>query len=326
MGWRWFAKLELGLVAAAIIATPLGVVAGNGDQGPAKVGRLLFVHGRAQQGKDPAVLKQEWTETLKRGAQRLGRQLPEVEIAFPFYGDALDQFAKQYEIPLTSDIQTKGAAVDDEFLKFQAAWAEELRKQEGITDQQIDAEYGPNPKPKGPANWEWVQAILRAIDKHAGGMSQASLEAFMRDVFLYTTRAGVRDEIDRIVARDLSEQPTVVVGHSLGSVVAYSVLVSDRRSLQVPLYVTVGSPLAVRAIRDQFRPIRSPAPVRRWFNAFDGRDVVALYPLDQTHFPVNPPISNFGGVDNHTDNRHGIVGYLDDPRVAAEILDALGAP
>jgi pimeloyl-ACP methyl ester carboxylesterase len=175
-------------------------------------------------------------------------------------------------------------------------------------------------------NWEWVQAILRAVDMHGGGMSQSALEMFTRDVFLYTTRAGVRDEIDRIVAAALTEQPTVVVGHSLGSVVAYSVLVTDRRALRVPLYLTVGCPLGIRAIRDQFRPLKFPVPVKSWYNAFDTRDVVALNPLDRSNFPVNPDIVNYSSVRNQTDNRHGIVGYLDDSAVADKILSALGRP
>ena len=53
-------------------------------------------------------------------------------------------------------------------------------------------------------------------------------------IFLYTTRADVRQEIDQIVANSLTEEPTVMVGHSLGSVVAYSVLRSDCRLAVVP--------------------------------------------------------------------------------------------
>lgn len=292
----------------------------------AKPTRIVFVHGRGQQDRDPAVLKSEWIDALDRGAQTLGRALPGgIEVAFPYYGDALENFTRQFDIPLTSDIQTKGGLADDEFLAFQAEFAEALRESAGITGAQVDAEYGPNPKPKGPLNWEWVQAILVAIDKHGGGMNQKTLEIFTRDVFLYTTRAGVRDEIDRIVASQLTEEPTVVVSHSLGTVVAYNILRSDRRSLRVPLLVTVGSPLGVRAIRDQFRPLRFPSPVEAWYNAFDSRDVVALYPLDTVNFPVVPGIENNGNVKNHTDNRHGIVGYLDDPAVAKRILSALGA-
>ena len=298
--------------------------AGSAVAAATKASKLLLVHGRGQEGQDPALLKSEWVDALNRGAGKLGLALPGgVEVAFPYYGDVLDTFARQLDIPLTSDIQARGGLGDEEFLVFQAQFAEAVRQSAGITDDQVDAEYGPNPKPRGPLNWQWVQAILSAIDKHGGGMGQKTLEIFTRDVFLYTTRAGVRDEIDRIVASKITEEPTVVVGHSLGTVVSYSILNSDRRRLLVPLYVTVGSPLGVRSVRDQFRPLRSPPPVEAWYNAFDDRDVVALYPLDAANFPVQPSIENYGAVKNHTANRHGIVGYLDDPNVAKRILGAM---
>lgn len=160
-----------------------------------KATRLVFVHGRDKQGKDPEILKLEWLDAMDQGVQKRGRALPrEIEVAFPYYGDALENFTQQFGVPLTSDIQTKGGVADDEFLGFQAEVAEALRQSAGITDAQVDAEYGPNPKPKGPLNWEWVQAILVAIDKHAGGISRKALEIFTRDVFLYATRGDVRDE------------------------------------------------------------------------------------------------------------------------------------
>jgi hypothetical protein len=267
-----------------------------------------------------------WLNALRRGAQKIGRALPDtIDVAFPYYGDALDRFIRNYNIPLTSDIQIRGSKVDDEFLAFQAECAEAFRKGSGVTEAQVDAEYGANPNPKGPLNWEWVQATLRALDKYGGGISRAAIESFSRDVFLYTTRADVREEIDRIVANSLTEKPTVMVGHSLGSVVGYSVLRSDRRLLHIPLYLTVGCPLGIRAIRDQFRPLQYPLPVKEWFNAFDTRDVVALHPLDRANFPVTPEIENYAAVKNSTGNRHGIVGYLDDPQVAQHLLGALGA-
>jgi hypothetical protein len=83
--------------------------------------------------------------------------------------------------------------------------------------------------------------------------------------------------------------------------------------------------LAVRAVRDLLRPLSYPAPVGGWYNAFDTRDVVSLYPLDGANFPVQPAVENHAAVRNHTDNRHGIAGYLDDAEVARRVLDALGA-
>jgi hypothetical protein len=52
--------------------------------------RLVFIHGRGQEGLDATKLKQDWISVLKTGATNAGLALPDsVEIAFPFYGDRL---------------------------------------------------------------------------------------------------------------------------------------------------------------------------------------------------------------------------------------------
>ena len=312
---RDFIRLAVGAATTVPLAGPVFA-----EQ---KTRKLLLIHGRGQQNLDPDQLKKNWLNALNRGLTADGKTLrADVDVAFPYYGDVLDHFTTAADIPLTSDVQSRGSQ-DDDFLRFQAEVAEELRTQAGITNAQIDAEYGNDPEPRGPLNWKWVQAILRAIDKNGHGMNQRAIEVFTRDVYLYSTRSGVRDAIDAIVTKKLSEEPTVVIGHSLGTVVAYSVLTRDTRAIKVPLLVTVGSPLGVRAIRNQFIPIQSPPSVKSWYNAYDPRDVVALYPLDHSSFPVTPPINNYGKVKNHTDNRHGIDGYLDDPDVAGKIASRL---
>jgi hypothetical protein len=97
----------------------------------------------------------------------------------------------------------------------------------------------------------------------------------------------------------------------------------------VALFLTVGSPLGVTAIRSALKaiePVGWPQHVSQWANARDERDFVALYPLTPDHFPLStttPAINNYSEVDNHTSNRHGIEGYLDDPFVARAIHDAL---
>jgi len=287
--------------------------------------RLLFVHGRSQGGRNPQELKSEWLGVLTKTATSIGRSVPPATIVeMPFYGDKLDDFANAAQIPLSADIQTRGSDPDREFQEFQAQFADELRRRAGVTDEEVQAEYGGSPGERGPQNWRWVQAILRALDKKVPGMGSATLEAFTRDVFLYVTKPGVRTAIDRVVSAGFTEgRPTVVVSHSLGTVVTYSILASDRRSLSVPLLVTLGSPLAVRAVRDPFRPLSYPAAIQSWYNAFDKRDVVALYPLDQENFPIGGKIGNNDAVKNQTDNRHGIVGYLNNVEVATKILDAL---
>lgn len=313
---------------ATAAAAWLGTRLAGADDAPAapptKASRLVFVHGRAQQGKSSAMLQQEWLEAFDRGAAALGRTRPSaITLSFPFYGDALDGFTQKLELAVAEDVQARGSGTAKELLRFQAAFADEVQRRTGVTDEQVAAVYGGSVQERGPLNWKWVQAVLRTVDQHVPGANSVSLDAFTRDVYLYTRYPGVRDEVDRIVGAALDETPTTVVSHSLGTVVAYSVLRSDRRALHVPLFVTLGSPLAVRGVRDQYRPLRAPPPVGAWFNAFDRRDVVALYPLDPANFPVGLKIENHGDVANSTDNRHGIAGYLDDRAVVARILDSL---
>lgn len=268
-------------------------------------------------------LKRDWLDSLGKGLNKAGLKLPkDLKVDFPFYGDALDEFVRKSKVPLTTDIQAKGEAQNDDFLAFQAEMAEEMRVQAGVTAADVDAEYGTNPKPKGPQNWEWVQAILRALDKKRG-FTQAMLENFMRDVYLYVRRQTVRDEIDDIVRRAMTTEPTVVVGHSLGSVVALHVMLTVKSASQFPLYVTVGSPLAIRPIRKLFEPLAYPVALKGWYNAYDKGDVVALYALDAANFAVTPEVENYDKVDNWTKNQHGISGYLDDSVVAQRILKAL---
>ncbi|HEX7934817.1 MAG TPA: hypothetical protein VF573_17320 [Paraburkholderia sp.] len=286
--------------------------------------RLMFVHGIAQGGKDPGVLTSEWLGALKEGLTRAGMDLPpNVEVDFPFYADRLDQFVEEFGLPSDASVLPKGSPVDKEYEQFRIRVAEEIRVRRGISDQQIRQEIPNTTLEKGVQNWAWVQAILRLVDKQVPDLTQTTLEVFLRDVFLYTQREVVQKAIDKIVAEKLTQDTLVVVGHSLGSVVAYNVL--KTAGYKVPLFVTVGSPLGISTINKTVRPLCNPAGSGGWYNAYDKHDVVALYPLDSDHFGVSPAITNNGSVENWTSNKHGIIGYLDDANVAAAICSGLAS-
>lgn len=64
--------------------------------------RLVFIHGRAQEGKDSVALKAEWVAALGKGLARSGLTLPmaDADIRFPYYGDTLAQLvAGQGPVP-----------------------------------------------------------------------------------------------------------------------------------------------------------------------------------------------------------------------------------
>ena len=132
-------------------------------------------------------------------------------------------------------------------------------------------------------------------------------------------------KVHEIVQPAISAERCVVVGHSLGSVVAFRILREMGRSANVEKFITLGSPLGLNTIRTLITPppLETPVGVKSWTNVFDPADVVSLHPLDRTTWDVKPSIVNISDVNNHTPNRHGIGGYLDDGRVAAAIYEAL---
>jgi hypothetical protein len=77
--------------------------------------------------------------------------------------------------------------------------------------------------------------------------------------------------------------PFVVIAHSQGTMIAYTVLMEEAfADLDIPLFVTVGSPLGIDEVQDFIRDLTGkkklavPPNVRRWVNVCDPLDPVAL--------------------------------------------------
>ncbi|MGX1887231.1 hypothetical protein [Streptomyces sp. NPDC055287] len=298
--------------------------------------QLVLVHGRSQQHKDPAALKAEWLDALAEGMAKSGLRLPvpEEDVRFPYYGDTLYQMVGGASPQAAAQIVVRGEAGDEAERRFLQSVLEEVRLAAGITDQQLAAAAEHDVIDRGLLTWAWVRAMADALDRYVPYASGALLALTTHDVYQYLRNSAIRQEIDEGVSGALTPgRETVVVGHSLGSVVSYNLLRREGhlRGWRVPLFVTLGSPLAVTAIRKSLTgmaPARCPQCVTRWINAMDSRDLVALRALTPEHFPLDPErpgISNRTAVRNHTANRHGIGGYLDDKDVARSIHDALTA-
>lgn len=291
--------------------------------------QLVFVHGRSQQDKDATELKSTWVTTLRKTLENIGLDLPiaDSDIHFPYYGDTLDDLASGIDEADAARIVIKGTETDDARRIFMQAVLDEVLERSGITAAQLEDAAGSDILAKGPTDWEWLQGLLRAIDRYVPGASAASVAIATNDVYQYLYSPAIRNIIDSGVQGAI--QPgaeSVVVSHSLGTVVAYNVLKKGNASKgwSVPLFMTLGSPLGINAIKSAVRPIRHPQCASRWFNAMDERDVVALYPLTSKHFDVSPAaIDNKTDVDNQSPNHHNIKGYLSDPDVARQIRAAL---
>lgn len=285
--------------------------------------RIVFLHGRAQEGHDPNQLQQTWEAALARGLERARKPpLNGVTIEFPYYGDRLRALVDQVNSPLISGILLRGDnQVQAGHEELRAAMLAEMTMGKAFPDSEIQKNFDGQVVERGVQNWRWVSAILRTLDGTPSGARL--LDLVTRDVSVYLTYKGLRSQINRWVSDRIPSGASVFVLHSLGTVVGYDVL-RERDDVQAPLLVTVGSPLGMKSIQAHLDPpLVRPGKPEVWLNARDPDDAVALFPLDAEHFRVNPAVEDKSDVDNKTDNQHSINGYLDDPVVAGRIYDAV---
>lgn len=292
--------------------------------------QLVFIHGRSQEHKDAAALKQEWTAAFSRGLAKSGKEIPvaNADISFPYYGQTLYDLVSNVPADQVAEVIVKGSRTDSVQHAFvQSVFGEVLAKAE-IDDDKIQAIVGSEVIERGLQNKKWVLGILRAIDRYVPGGSGAAIAVATNDVYQYLRNPGIHNTIEGGVRAVLQAPgPKVVVGHSLGTIVAYNLLAREGQAnkWEVPLLMTLGSPLAITMIKESLRPVNSPTCVGKWVNALDPADIVALYPLAKPRFGVQPSIENLTHVRNDTKNRHGITGYLEDKLVAERIYDAVVA-
>lgn len=284
--------------------------------------QVVFVHGRSQQGKDAGTLKAEWIDAWAQGLRACGLSLPVVPeaIRFPFYGDALDGLVQGHGD--VADVIVRGAQDDAVESALLLAVLTEAAERAGITTADVRRRAQQRELERGPAAWTWVRALIATLDERLPAASGTTLALLTTDVWRYLRDPGIRATIEDGVEQALPlGTDSIVVGHSLGSVIAYSLLRrrGERAGWRIPLLVTLGSPLGVQAIRNRLRPVGHPSCVTAWLNAMDARDIVALRPLGPPWFAVEPPVENWTGVRNDTPGRHGIAGYLADPEVARRI-------
>ena len=125
--------------------------------------------------------------------------------------------------------------------------------------------------------------------------------------------------------------PTVIVAHSLGTIITYDVLSEPGfKDRPKALLVTVGSPLGIDNVQSRLRdragwPNPVPKSIRAWSNFADRFDPVAL---DATLRDAFDPPKSFA-TDTRVDNRravnHDLIGYLEIGVVGDLIREAMRA-
>jgi hypothetical protein len=178
-----------------------------------------------------------------------------------------------------------------------------------------------------------LRAALQYIARKTGA-SQLVIERFLTDVAYYLDVPRIRTLVLDIVVSDVRKaarehDKVVLLTHSLGTVVGYDLFDVLAGSVDVPLFITAGCPLALPVVQRNLRPASDRAGKRAgpelkgaavpWLNAFDVRDFVALeHPLANFYTGALRDERTFNASDPHS-----IQDYLSDPDVARPIGRAL---
>jgi hypothetical protein len=233
------------------------------------VARIVGVHGIGKQVEGEFTL--EWSKALRSGVKLArGPHLTDADIAMAFYGNLFrKKLAKGAPDPLYTAIDVQD---EDEFALLEAWW------------EAAGAAAGPEAEVAKGRTPGWVQTALLGLGKvpFFAEMTEQVMIADLKQVTRYMRDAQLRADVQSCVRAAIGSDTRVVVGHSLGSVIAYEVLAAAPE-LDVAALVTLGSPLGIpKVIFDRLTPPPSggvggwPGGVRQWHNVADPGDVVAL--------------------------------------------------
>lgn len=296
---------------------------------------VLVVHGRSRPLFGPTQMREQWLVALHSAyaSADLPVSFADEDVKLPYYGDALSRLVGGVTRSEAERVSRGGDLPRDE-RAFVREVVQQVAQEYGFTAEQLAAVAAPADAGASSSSWGYIRTVLAAVDRYVPGMSGTTVAFVARECFGYLTDARLRQTIDDGVANVLNPgAPTVVLGHSLGAVIAYHALRAhpDAASWNVPLFVTLGAPLAWRPVLralERLETPRVPSCVGIWVNARDPLDAVAIGgALAASYLPGGaglPSVTEVTDVVNPEDGRHAIEYYLADPAVARLLDGALG--
>ncbi|MFC1411804.1 hypothetical protein ACEZCY_21345 [Streptacidiphilus sp. N1-12] len=211
----------------------------------------------------------DWSRWVGRGLRKAGVELPGPGVLpVAYYADCLYRGDR-----MGADDPTRLTPFGQELL---AAWIEEVRLAEaGATAAAL--------VPQGRLTFA-LRSMTQWFTERFGSQALRVVTATVSELATYfdpeSADARTRSQ-DRVAEMLRDHRPRVLLAHSLGSVVAYEALCAHPE-LEVELFVTLGSPLAMRSVVfDRLTPPPAgrgarPTGVATWVNVADRGDPVAV--------------------------------------------------
>jgi hypothetical protein len=289
--------------------------------------RLAFIHGINNEHETAETIERAWWEAILRGwtAADLAHK-PKPPISVAYYADILAGTTVSAAAEMgTPSAASTGLAVD---------LLREYKDAAGITDAEIDAaaaEAGLPPEAieQGVPHEGWIVGVASVLERILPTKGKLIARLYLRQAVTYINDKALAAQIDRKVASaifDGKRDPVIVIAHSLGTVVSYRVLANERFDKRdVPLFVTLGSPLSVRMFRSILpaRGAMPKPPIGRWFNARHKDDFVTLGRGIVTQSIGFDGIVDSTEIDGDDPDRHAIAQYLSSRAIARAIHELL---
>ncbi|GLQ21801.1 hypothetical protein ACFFUB_05510 [Algimonas porphyrae] len=303
--------------------------------------KLIFVHGINNENRDDRpnsadIIRETWLGAISDTATRMGVELPGgIDCCAAFYGDELADSSSNWDSDLVN-VSTMGSASSDADYVDDGVMAlyREYQRFYNIQDRDVLAELDERDdvhyvRMAGGIHKSWLKAITRALEKVIPTRGRYIAKVALRQAAAYLHKRGLKEQIDDIVMDQVfktigTDEKVIVVAHSLGTVVTYDLLRRLRHTLNVDLFLTLGSPLGIEIVKDRLGPpLLFPKNVKRWVNGADNEDFVALYPQLNRRTFGDDTIINISNLDNGYEDAHSITQYLSHPEVIAELVSAM---
>mgnify|MGYP000191606912 CR=1 FL=1 len=236
--------------------------------------RLIFIHGINNHTRTKEQVEQLWANSLRTAlGTRADAWWGDVEISTAYYAGKLHEEDQSWPL-LKNPFGTRMSAgsPDEDYADTDvAALYLEFQKVLNIPNEQVAAELEPGDQMAGMrqaagVHKKWIAAIARSLEKVIPGAGNGLARVALSQAATYLNKNGVFDEInqlvfDQVFADHKEGTKTVVVSHSLGTVVAYVLLRRMQPHPDFPLFVTLGSPLGIEIVRNRIgNPLINPPP------------------------------------------------------------------
>ena len=298
---------------------------------------IVFIHGMNQQHQTAQSIEHHWLDVLAQGLSNTQQldYLPYLKQHFrmPFYGDLLSR----HHLENTLSASTLMPQAWPHIPFIHPAKIETPSK----THQEHQSKINPPPEMQmndehsfshelhtiSALGKDYALRDFALIMNYFPKLHATLLHKFLVETYLYLSNPHfIRAVHMRIHEQLHTSKPNVIVAHSLGSVIAYHFLLLHPE-LNIPCFITLGSPLAFRVIQSNLpQPIQRPKAISGdWINFYSHDDFLTAFPLQKAPFDLNPAILNHQ-IRTSIDRPHDIDGYLKHPEVISAIVNTFKNP